>query len=240
MVLLFDPEHGSPVAIVDGREITAIRTAAASAVATDILAPSNVSILAILGYGGQALTHLRSLILTRPFKGILVWGRDFAKAQQFCEQAATQTRLPIEGVRSARAAIEEANVICTTTAAAEPVLEGKWLRLGQHLNVMGSSLPTTTEIDIEAVARCRYFVDFKDSALELAGDFRRALAAGAVNEGHILGSIGDVMAGRVAGRTSDQDITMFKSLGMICEDLIAADFVLRESERRGVGTLVEW
>jgi ornithine cyclodeaminase/alanine dehydrogenase-like protein (mu-crystallin family) len=240
MVLLFDAEHGSPVAILDGREITAIRTAAATAVATDVLARRDTSTLAILGYGEQARTHLESMRLVRPFKRIVVWGRDLAKAHRFCEQAATQTRSRVEAVRWARAAVEQADVICTTTAAAEPILEGQWLHSGQHLNVVGSSIPATAEIDVEAVRRCRFFVDFKDSALELAGDFRRAREAGAVGEDHLLGSIGDALVGRIAGRTSDQDTTLFKSLGMICEDLVAADFVLRESERRGIGTLVDW
>jgi ornithine cyclodeaminase/alanine dehydrogenase-like protein (mu-crystallin family) len=240
MVLLFDPEHGSPVAIVDGREITALRTAAATAVATDVLARSNASTLAILGYGEQAHTHLKSLLLARPFERILVWGRDFAKAEQFCQWAIRQTPARLEAVPTTRAAVDEADVICTTTAAAEPILEGKWLHPGQHLNVVGSSIPTTAEIDVEAVARCRLFVDFKDSALELAGDFRRARDAGLVGEEHILGSIGDVLAGKVAGRTSGQDITLFKSLGMVCEDLVATDFVLHESQRLGVGSLIDW
>jgi ornithine cyclodeaminase len=240
IVLLFEPEHGSPVAIADGREITAIRTAAATAVATDVLARSNASSLAILGYGEQARMHLDALLVVRPFERIVVWGRDFAKADHFCECAATQVRCSVEPARSARAAIDEADVICTTTAAAEAILEGKWLHSGQHLNVVGSSIPTTAEIDIEAVTRSRLFVDFKDSALELAGDFRRARDAGAVGEDHILGSIGDVLAGQAVGRTSDHDITLFKSLGMICEDLVATDFVLRESKRLCVGTLVEW
>jgi ornithine cyclodeaminase len=236
MVLLFDPDNGSPVAILDGREITAIRTAAATAVATDVLARTNASTLAILGYGEQAYAHVQALTLVRTFERILVWGRDFAKAQRFCEQAATR----IEAVRSVRAAIDDADVVCTATAAAEPILEGKWLRSGQHLDVVGSSIPATAEIDVEAVARSRVFVDFKDSALELAGDIRRAREAGAIGEDHILGSIGDLLAGKITGRTSDQDITLFKSLGMICEDLVATDFVLRESERRGIGTLVDW
>jgi ornithine cyclodeaminase len=240
MVLLFDPEDGSPVAIVDGREITAIRTAAATAVATDVLARSNASSLAILGYGEQAHTHLKSLLLARPFERILIWGRDLAKAEQFGHWVADQAHARIEVVFTAQSAVDAADVICTTTAAAEPIIEGKWLRPGQHLNVVGSSIPTTTEIDVEAVARCRLFVDFKDSALKLAGDFRRAQEAGAVGEEHILGSIGDVLAGKVAGRTSAHDITLFKSLGMVCEDLVATDHVLHESQRLGVGTVIDW
>jgi ornithine cyclodeaminase/alanine dehydrogenase-like protein (mu-crystallin family) len=240
VVLLFEPEHGSLVAIADGREITAIRTAAATAVATDVLAKPDASTLAILGYGEQAHVHLKSLVLVRPIKRILVWGRDFAKAERFCEWAATQTRGHVEAVSEAGRAVSEADVICTTTAAPEPILEGAWLRPGQHLNVVGSSIPTTAEIDVEAVARCRVFVDFKESALQLAGEFRRARQAGVVGEDHILGCIGEVLAGRIVGRTSDSDITMFKSLGMVCEDLVAADFILRDGERRGIGSLVEW
>jgi ornithine cyclodeaminase/alanine dehydrogenase-like protein (mu-crystallin family) len=239
-VLLFEPEHGSLVAIADGREITAIRTAAATAVATDALARRDASTLVILGYGEQARVHVQSLILVRPITRVLVWGRDFARAQQFCESAAARTGARVEPIREARLAVAEADVICTTTAASEPVLEGKWLRAGQHLNVVGSSIPTTAEIDIEAVTRCRVFADFKESALQLAGELRRAREAGIVGEDHIRGSVGDVLAGRIVGRSSDSDITMFKSLGMVCEDLVAADFILRESERQGVGSFVEW
>ena len=240
MVLRFELEHGSPVVIADGREITAIRTATATAVATDVLARSKITTLAILGYGERARTQLQTLLLVRPFEWIVLRGCDFVKAGRFREWAVTQAGSRVEAVRSARSAIDQADVICTTTAAAEPILEGRWLRSGQHLNVVGSSIPATAEIDVEAVARCQFFVDFKDSALELAGDFRRARESGAVGEQHILGSIGDVLAGKVMGRTSVQDITLFKSLGMVCEDLVAADFVLRESERLSIGTLVEW
>ena len=239
-VLLFEPEHGSLVAIVDGREITAIRTAAATAIATDALAKPDASTLAILGYGEQAHMHVQSLVLVRQIKRILVWGRDFAKAKRFSEWAAAQTGARVEAVREARVAVTEADVICTTTAAHEPVLEGKWLHAGQHLNVVGSSVPTTAEVDDEAVARCRVFADFKDSALQLAGELRRARQAGVVGEDHILGSVGEVLAGRIVGRSTDSDITMFKSLGMICEDLVAADFILRESEQQEVGSFVEW
>jgi ornithine cyclodeaminase len=133
-----------------------------------------------------------------------------------------------------------ADVICTTTAAAEPFFKADWLRPGQHLNAVGSSVPTTSEIDVETVARARLFVDFKDSALALAGDFKRAREAGLVGDGHIVGSIGDVLTGKVAERTSDQDITLFKSLGMVAEDLVSADYIYREAVRRGVGEAVEW
>jgi len=240
MVLLFEPEFGSVVAILDGREVTAIRTAASTAVATDVLARSSASTLAILGSGEQAHAHLKSLLLVRAFQRIFVWSRDFTKAQRFCQWAETQTDARVKCVLTTREAVDEADVICTTTAAAEPIIEGKWLHTGQHLSVVGSSIPTTAEIDVEAVVRCRLFVDFKHSALELAGEFRRARDAGVVGEEHILGSIGDVLTGKVAGRTTDQDITLFKSLGMVCEDLVATDFVFRESQRLGIGSIIDW
>lgn len=238
-VILFETKNGVPRAILDGREITAIRTAAATAVATDALARREVETLGIFGYGEQAHTHLEAVPAVRKFRRALVWGRDFAKAQQFCAAEQPHHDFPVVAVADPAEAAA-ADVICTTTAAKEPFFEARWLRPGQHLNIVGSSIPTTSEIDVETVARARVFVDFKDSALALAGDFRRARAAGAVGDDHLLGSIGDVLTGRIPGRTSDQEITLFKSLGMVSEDLVAADYLLREAERRGVGQLVEW
>lgn len=240
IVLLFETERGSPVAIIDGREITAIRTAAATAVATDALARRSVGTLALFGYGEQAHTHLDAVPRVRRFERVLVWGRDPARARAFCEAAARHGAANVQAAATPEEAAVAADVICTTTAAAEPYFKAEWLRPGQHLNVVGSSIPTTAEIDVETVARCRFFVDFRDSALALAGDFRRAREAGRVTDDHILGSIGDVLTGKVAGRTSDQDLTLFKSLGMVAEDLVSADYILREAERRGVGELVEW
>jgi ornithine cyclodeaminase len=239
-VILFETQNGVPRAIMDGREITAIRTAAATAAATDALARRDTKTLAIFGYGEQAHTHLEALPEVRPFERALVWGRDFARTQAFCLAEQPHHRFPVTAVKTAEEAASAADVLCTTTAAKEPFFEARWLRPGQHLNVVGSSIPTTSEIDVDTVARCRLFVDFKDSALALAGDFRRAKDAGVVGDDHILGSIGDVLTGAVAGRTSDQDITLFKSLGMVSEDLVAADFILAEAERREIGQLVDW
>ena len=238
-VHLFDTTNGAPRAILDGREITAIRTAAATAVATDVLAPPSASTLAIFGYGEQARTHLEAVTQVRQFDRALVWGRDLARAKQFAAAESAHYDFEITAVATAEEAAA-ADVLCTTTAAKEPFFEGRWLRPGHHLNVVGSSIPTTSEIDVATVAKARMFVDFKDSALALAGDFRRAKEAGVVGDDHILGTIGDVLTGRVIGRTSDRDITLFKSLGMVAEDLVAADFILREAERQGVGQLIDW
>jgi ornithine cyclodeaminase/alanine dehydrogenase-like protein (mu-crystallin family) len=240
IVLLFDTRDGAPRAILDAREITAIRTAAATAAATDALARRDVRTLAIFGYGEQAHSHLEAVPRVRRFERALVWGRDPEKTRAFCRDAAAHTDLELVPVESAEEAATAADVLCTTTAAREPFYRADWLRPGQHLNVVGSSVPTTAEIDVETVARTRFFVDFRDSALALAGDFRRAREAGAVTDDHIAGSVGDVLTGRVPGRTSDRDITLFKSLGMVSEDLLSADAILREAERQGAGQLVDW
>ncbi len=239
VVVLFDAANGSPRAILDGREVTALRTAAATGAATDALARKDARTLGIFGYGEQAHTHLEAIPVVRRIEKAFVWGRDFEKAKAFCAAEQAHHRFPIVAVATPEEAAA-ADILCTTTAAKEPYFEARWLRPGHHLNVVGSSIPTPAEIDTQTVVRSRLFVDFKDSALALAGDFRRAKEAGLVSDDHIVGSIGEVLTGKVAGRRSDQDITLFKSLGMVSEDLVSADFVLREAERLGVGALVDW
>jgi ornithine cyclodeaminase/alanine dehydrogenase-like protein (mu-crystallin family) len=239
MVLLFEPEHGAPCAIVDARAITAIRTAAASAVATRALADPAASTLGIFGYGEQAESHLEALGHTRRFERIRVWGRDAARCLKFAAAQSARLGLEVEPVTELEDAAE-ADIVCTVTAAREPFFRASWLRPGQHLNVVGSSIPSTAEVDNETVARSRFFVDYRDSALALAGEFRRAKAAGLIDDSHILGSVGDVLTGKVPGRRSAQDVTLFKSLGMAAEDLVSADFVLAEARRQGIGQWVEW
>lgn len=239
-VMLFDPASGTPMAFIEAGEITAIRTAAATAAATDVLARKDASTLGVFGYGEQARTHIRALPLVRRFEQTLVWGRDTEKLQRFCRAQSAELGLDITPARSAEHAATEADVLCLVTAAAEPIFTADWLRPGQHLNVVGSSIPSTSEIDVQTVARARYFVDYDESARVLAGDFRRARDTGVVTDEHLLGTVGDVLIGKVAGRRSGEDITLFKSLGMVSEDLVAADFVLKEAERLGVGVVVDW
>ena len=238
-VILFETKHGAPIAIIDAREITAIRTAAATAVATEVLARRDAKTLALLGYGEQAETHLAAVTPTRPFERVLVWGRDPKKASAFAGRF-SRADLPVEAVGTAEEATLRADVICTLTAATDPVLFGRWLKPGTHVNAVGSGTPNQAELDVDAVARCRMFADYKDSVVALCGEFQRAKSAGAVTDAHIVGSIGDVLVGKVRGRASPDEITLFKSLGMAAEDLVAADFVLREAEARGLGQTIEW
>jgi ornithine cyclodeaminase/alanine dehydrogenase-like protein (mu-crystallin family) len=239
MVLLFETSHGAPVAVLEAGAITAIRTAAATAVATDVLAPATARSLAILGYGEQAATHIDALLRIRPFDRVRVWGRDPRRAEQFASRSAERFGVPVEAFAHAREAAQ-ADVICTVTAATEPILQGAWLRPGQHVNLVGSSVPTAAEADAEVLLRGRLFVDFGDSALALAGEFHRAKAKGLITETAILGCVGDVIAGKVRARGFPTDITIFKSLGMASEDLVAADFVCSEAARLGLGVLVDW
>jgi ornithine cyclodeaminase/alanine dehydrogenase-like protein (mu-crystallin family) len=239
VVLLFETTNGAPVAILDGREITAIRTAAATAVATDVLASPQATSLGLFGYGEQAESHVEALLLVRPFSEILVWGRDSSRSKEFAAAMQARHGCQIEAVVDPRAAAA-CDVVCTLTAAAEPILEGAWLRPGQHVNIVGSSIPTTSEVDDATIVAGRLFVDFKENALALGGDFRRAKAKGLVDDDHIVGTIGDVITGGVPARLSATDITVFKSLGMSSEDILSADHVLKEARRLGKGQWVEW
>jgi ornithine cyclodeaminase len=239
MVLLFDAESGRPVAVVNGRAITALRTAAASAVATQVLARPDARSLGVLGYGEQAATHVEAMCQVRQLDEILIWGRSFDKAMDFAAQQETARKIPVRAVRSVADAVG-CDIVCTTTAAEAPLFSAAAVPSGAHLNVVGSSIPTTAEIDSQTVLASRFFVDYKESALALAGEFRAAKRSGIVGDDHILGSIGDVLLGKVAGRTAQSDITVFKSLGMISEDLIAADHVYGLAQKMGVGSLADF
>ena len=239
MVLLFETTHGAPVAILDGREITAIRTAAATAVATDVLASPQATSLGLFGYGEQAESHVEALLLVRPFSEIRIWGRDAGRAREFAAAMKARHGCHIEAVADPRDAAA-CDVVCTLTAAAEPILEGAWLRPGRHVNIVGSSIPTTSEVDDATIVAGRLFVDFKENALALGGDFRRAKAKGLVDDDYIVGTVGDVITGAVPARVSPADITLFKSLGMSSEDILSADYILQEARRLGKGQWMDW
>lgn len=226
LVVLFEPDEGRPVAIVDAEEVTHIRTAAATAVATDALAPSDTPTLLIVGTGGQAHAHLQALPLVRDFRRVLIWGRSFDKADAL---ARAYPHLQARAVSDLAAAARQADVICTLTTASEPILLGEWLRPGVHVNLVGSSGPGPVEVDSTLVARSRYVADSRASALDAAAEFLVAKEAGLVDESHIVAEIGEVLLGRVAGRTSAQDVTVYKSLGHAVQDLAAAAHLYRSS-----------
>lgn len=238
-VLLFEVEHGRLVAIMDASAITAIRTAAVTGVATRALARENAATLAILGAGVQAATHLEAMRLVRPIERVRVWSRTAERAHQFARHASERLAMDVRAVASAEEAVRDADVVCTVTSAREPVLRGDWLAPGTHVNAVGASLPTARELDAEAVRRARLFVDRRESALNEAGEFLIAKAEGAIGDDHIVGEIGELLLGRIAGRRSPDEITLFKSLGLAVEDVAAAHHVHARALAGGVGMRVD-
>lgn len=240
VVLLFEPERGELLAVVEAGEITAIRTAAVSGLATRLLARPEACDLAILGSGVQARTHLEAMAVVRDLRRVRVWSRTAAHAEAFARSEALASGPTIEAIGDAEEAVRGADLICTTTAAREPILEGAWLAPGAHVNAVGSSVRTARELDGTAVARSRLFVDRRESALAEAGDFLIAMEEGVVGVDHIVAELGELLTGADAGRRSPEEITLFKSLGLGVEDLAAAEHVYRQALSQGGGAEVEF
>jgi ornithine cyclodeaminase len=238
-VLLFETRHGAPLAIVDASSITAIRTAATSGAATRVLAREDAHDLAILGSGVQARSHLEAMAAVRRLERVRVWSRTAEHARAFARRESERSRLRVEAVDSARDAVAGADLICTTTAAREPVLEGAWLAPGAHVNAVGACLPQARELDTAAVARSRLVVDRRESARNEAGDFLIARGEGAIGDDHIVAELGEILLGRVPGRTSPQDVTLFESLGIAVEDVAAAHLVWRNAVAAGRGLEID-
>jgi ornithine cyclodeaminase len=222
LVLLFDPETGTPVCAVHAGEVTAIRTAAASAVATDALARKESRTLAILGSGEQAGTHLRALREVRPLERVHVWGRSAERTAAFARRMEAEVRIPVRPAASAREAVAEADIVCTVTASPEPVLLGAWVRPGTHLNLVGSSYLGPVEVDHALVVRSRFIADSKEGCLRQGAEFVKAREAGLIGEDHLAGEIGEVLTGAIPGRRNSEEITVYKSLGHIVQDLSTA------------------
>jgi ornithine cyclodeaminase len=222
IVILFDPESGAPVCILHAGEITAIRTAAASAVATDALARPDAHRLAILGTGEQAATHVQAISKVRNLDSIVVWGRSLDRARAFAERNQPSTNIPISTAATVEEAVANADIVCTVTFATEPILKGAWLRPGTHLNLVGSSYAGPTEVDNDLVVRSRYIVDSREGILRQGAEFLYAKQAGLINDDHIVAEIGEVLDGKIRGRRTRDEITVYKSIGHIVQDLASA------------------
>jgi ornithine cyclodeaminase/alanine dehydrogenase-like protein (mu-crystallin family) len=238
-VLLFEAVHGSLKAIVDASEVTAIRTAAVSGVATRLLAREDATELTILGTGVQARVHLEAMLQVRTIKRVRVWSPTPGHVEAFAERESKRHDVTIEPGGSARGVVQGADIVCTTTSSRAPVLKGAWLEPGVHINAVGSSVKSTRELDAAAVARALLFVDRRESALQEAGDFLLAKAEGAIGDEHIRGEIGDLLLGRLPGRVTREEITLFKSLGLAVEDLAAVQYVYDKALAEHAGTWVE-
>lgn len=240
LVTVFDPETGELAAIVHAGEITAIRTAAASAAATDALARADAGVLAVLGYGEQAREHAHAVARVRPLSEIRVWGRSAERAAAFVAGLAADLGLPVRAEPTVRAAVDGADIVCTTTAAAEPILLGDWLAPGCHVNLVGSSRAGPVECDDDLVARSRFFADHAAGVRAQGAEFIKALERGRIGPDHLLGEIGQVFDGALPGRLSDADVTVYKSLGSIVQDLASAWTLYQQALDGGFGTRVDF
>jgi ornithine cyclodeaminase len=227
VVVAYDGETGAVSCIADAEPITRIRTGCASAVATDALARKDSEVLAIFGTGVQADAHLRALPLVRDFREILLWGRSEEKTRRFAEQMSEELGRAITPVLDAREAASRADVICTVSSSPAPILLGEWVRTGTHVNLVGSSYVGPTEVDSALVARSRYIADYRPGVLAQAAELAIARDAGLVDDSHVVGEIGEVLAGRIPGRENDEQVTIYKSLGHVAQDLASAAY-LRE------------
>jgi ornithine cyclodeaminase/alanine dehydrogenase-like protein (mu-crystallin family) len=227
LIVLFNPEHGAPDLIVDAGPVTAIRTAAASAVATRALARADASQLAVLGSGVQARSHVEAMLEVRPIRRVRAWSPTRAHLETFVAEMGDRHGVPVEASQDARSAVEGADLICTVTASPEPVLRGEWLSPGCHVNAVGASTARTRELDAGAVARSRFWVDRLESALAEAGDWILAREEGAVRDEDVAGELGALLAGDLPGRRGREEITVFKSLGLAVQDLAAVSVLRR-------------
>ena len=234
VIVLFDAATGTPTAVVDAVSVTAIRTAAASGLATRLLARRDAHTLAILGTGVQADEHLRSMRAVRPIQRVLVWGRSREKAEAFAMRHRAGAGLEIAAVPDVRSAVERADIVCTVTASPTPILEGRWLKPGAHLNLVGAFTPTTREADTEAIRRARLFVEIREFALREAGEIVIPIGEGAITADHVAGEIGEVAAGTVAGRAGPDEVTAYKSLGNVAQDLATAAYARGQARGRSI------
>lgn len=241
IVALHEPQHGRLLGIFHAGAITAIRTAAVSGMATRLLACAEAGDLAILGSGVQARTHLQAMRVVRPLRGVRVWSRSAENAKRFAAWASRQIPdVEVTVCATAEEAVRNADLICTTTAATEPVLQGEWISQGAHINAAGASVRGFRELDPGAVERSRVFVDSRESALAESDDIRGAIAEGVIDASHIVGDLADLASGRVPGRRNEGDVTLFESCGMAIEDIAAAAFVYERACALRRGTNIEF
>lgn len=239
VILLWESQTGRPLALMDGRLITEMRTAAVSAAATKALARRDAHSLAILGAGVQARSHLEALRLVRELEQVRVWSRTEARARQLGEEMQQHFTRSIEVCATPKQAVRGADIIVTATSSQTPVLQGGWVASGAHINAVGAARPDWRELDNDVVRQARIFVDSRAGALTESGDVILAVREGAINEHHIIGEIGEVLAGAVPGRITEADVTLFKSLGMAVEDVATANYVYAQARKRGVGQEIE-
>lgn len=236
--LLLDPETGVPLAMMEGRFITGIRTAATSAVATKHMAPPGPKQLAVFGAGVQARFHIDAMIEAANIARIMIASRTPQKAHELAGRVRATHRLPCNVV-SAEEAAAQADLICTCTTSPTPLFDGTIIRAGAHINAVGAFTPVNRELDTATVLRSRVIIDAGSAAGKEAGEIMIPLTEGAIEASHVKGTLAEVVSGEVAGRESSEEITLFRSCGLAIEDLVTAQLAYERARARGFGTQVE-
>lgn len=241
-MVLFEAETGAAVAMMDASLLTAIRTAAASAVATRALASEAAETLVLIGYGEQAEHHLAAMLSVRPsLRRVLVAGRSAEKAATFAARAAGEyPEVDFASGTDLKAAVRQADILCTVTAAPAPIVMGDWVRPGAHVNIVGSSIPSMREVDDRMVERGAIWVDYLPSTLAQAGEIVEMIAAGHLAASDLKGEIGALLSGEIGGRESGEQITIYRSLGIAAQDLAAAHHVYARARDEGLGQRVSF
>ncbi len=228
VVMLFNARTGVPLLLLDAAEITAIRTAAASALATRLLSNENSDLLAIIGSGEQAERHIEAILLVREIKQINLWSRNEKNASALAGKMAGRYDIPIQIKQHPKQAVQGADIICTVTSSKEPVIQGEWISTGAHINAVGSSTPHARELDTAAIMRSKIFTDCYESLFNEAGDFLIPKKEGMIMNNDVKGELGEVITGTKKGREDSGEITLFKSLGIAAEDLFSAWHIYRK------------
>lgn len=239
VVLLHDARTGEPLALMDAEHLTAMRTGAASGVATQLLARKDARVATVLGSGVQATTQLLAVCTVRPIEQAWVYSLDAEGDLKYAERMSATLGIPVQRAPDMRSAVTAADVICTATTSTRPLFDGSWLQPGVHINGIGSYTRTMRELDTATIVRSRLFVDGRAAAQAEAGDILIPIAEGAITYDHVLGEIGAVLVGQVQGRTSPADITVFKTVGMAVQDAVTAPLVYRRALENGLGQRVE-
>ena len=239
-VLLFSAESGELLAVINASAVTAVRTAAVSGVATRALANEDAGELAVIGAGVQARSHIEAMAQVRPIRRCRVASRSFESARKLAEELRGRYAFPIEAVETVEEALGGADLIVTATNSAEACVRREWVNAGAHLNAVGACTPNTRELDAGVVAASSLFVDRVESVVNEAGDYLLAVQEGAVGPEHVRAELGEVLNGTKLGRTSVDEVTLFKSLGLAVEDLAVADYLYRKCQETGAGTWVNF
>ena len=225
-IMIFESEHGVPMGLAEAGAVTAIRTAAVSAVATELLAHPEAEKLAVIGCGVQGRSHMEAMNQVRPIREVFCYDIDPARTEAFAVEQSALYGIPVRTACSVQEAAADADIICTLTPSTEPILEAEWVKAGAHINAVGAFQPTKRELTSQLIASSRLYADDVSAMKREAGEYLIPLAEGLIDENHIVGSLGEVLLGRAPGRRSREEITVFSALGLAVEDVICGRFLL--------------